>query len=229
MEAILKQNKKVARIIGVFFLVVIAAYATGNGLITSVLDKPDYLSNIYAYKMQIITGALLMLLNSIMVTAIGVMILPILEKHNKTIAFGYFSSRFAEALILAIGVTFLASQIIIGQEYLNGKASDIAYFQALSTLSVKGNYFAYQIAMISLGLGSIMFCYLLYQSKLIPKIASVCGMIGYALLLLGAILELFGFNVGVMLSIPGGLFEIFLGFWLIIKGFNTSETTANIT
>jgi hypothetical protein len=35
----------------------------------------------------------------------------------------------------------------------------------------------------------------------------------------GAIVEIFGVHIGVMLSIPGGLFELIVGLWLIFKGF----------
>jgi Domain of unknown function (DUF4386) len=75
--------------------------------------------------------------------------------------------------------------------------------------------------MVALGLGSLPFCYLLYRSKLLPKIAAIWGNIGYAIFLTGAILEMLGFSVGTMLSIPGGLFEIFSGIWLFVKGFNS--------
>jgi hypothetical protein len=45
--------------------------------------------------------------------------------------------------------------------------------------------------------------------------------VGYAIHLTGGIAEIFGVHVGLMLSVPGGLFEVALGFWLIAKGFNS--------
>jgi hypothetical protein len=45
-------------------------------------------------------------------------------------------------------------------------------------------------------------------------------MIGYIIFLAGTIAEIFGIHIGLMLSIPGGLFEIALPFLLFIKGFN---------
>lgn len=44
-------------------------------------------------------------------------------------------------------------------------------------------------------------------------------MICYAIFLAGAIAEILGIHTGLMLLIPGGLFELVLGFWLLIKGF----------
>ena len=40
--------------------------------------------------------------------------------------------------------------------------------------------------------------------------------------LVGALLEILGFRVGLVLAIPGGLFEFFIAFWLLVKGFNPS-------
>ena len=43
--------------------------------------------------------------------------------------------------------------------------------------------------------------------------------IGYAILAAGTIAEVLVVHIGRVLSIPGGLFEVALGFWLVIKGF----------
>jgi hypothetical protein len=49
----------------------------------------------------------------------------------------------------------------------------------------------------------------------------VWGIVGYAVLLAGSVLELLGHNVVIEIIsvIPGGLFEITLSIWLIVKGF----------
>jgi hypothetical protein len=78
---------------------------------------------------------------------------------------------------------------------------------------------AYQIGQMSLGLGAVFLCLLLFRTRLIPRFLSIWGLVGYAILMAGTIAEIFGIHIGVMLSIPGGVFEVGLGFWLIIKGF----------
>ena len=49
-----------------------------------------------------------------------------------------------------------------------------------------------------------MLCYLLYQSKLVPRPMSVWGFIGYIIFISGTISALFGYSVDVLLDIPGG-------------------------
>ena len=73
------------------------------------------------------------------------------------------------------------------------------------------------------GFGGLLLCYVLYISKLVPRLFSIWGFAGYIVFILGTILELFGYEVGVLLSIPGGLFEISISIWLIINGLKISK------
>lgn len=77
----------------------------------------------------------------------------------------------------------------------------------------------YQVAETLLGLGCLFLCSLLFRARLLPRGLSIWGWVGCAILMTGTIAEIFGFHIGLACSIPGGLFEIALGFWLIFKGF----------
>src|ERR671933_2999260 len=79
---------------------------------------------------------------------------------------------------------------------------------------------AYQIGQLSLGIGAFFLCWLLYRTRLIPQWLAGLGVIGYALHATGAIAEIFGIPISLILLTPGGLFELTLAFWLLIKGFN---------
>ena len=81
----------------------------------------------------------------------------------------------------------------------------------------------YWVAMIGLALGSLFFCRVLLQARLVPRPLAVLGLIGYAALAAGGILELLGYSAGLVLSIPGGLFEVVLGILLVVKGFSSGE------
>lgn len=215
-------TKTTARLVGALFLITTATYLTGNMLIESILGSSDYLALIGENTARVSLSAILMLINCLGVVGIGVLMFPLLKQHNEHIALGYVAARVIESVLLTIGVISLLSLIPISQEYIKG---DSSHLQTLSTLAIKGNFFAYQIAMFVLGIGSLFFCYVLYQSKLIPRFMSAWGLVGYAALAMGGVLELFGFKVGLMYAIPGGLFELALPIWLLIKGFNSSTLT----
>ena len=78
---------------------------------------------------------------------------------------------------------------------------------------------AYQIGQATLGGGALFLCSLLFRARLIPRFLAAWGVIGYAMHLTGAIAEIFGIPISLVLLIPRGLFELGLAFWLLIRGF----------
>ena len=83
---------------------------------------------------------------------------------------------------------------------------------------------AYNFGMITVGVAGLMLCYTFYRARLVPRLLAVWGLVGYAIILCGSVLEVLGFNLLSIHAIPGGLWELFIGVWLIIKGFNPPAT-----
>jgi len=225
----MNSNRKTAIIVGVLFLTSTAAIMLGGEVfIEPILSAPNFLINVSANSTQVIIGLLLALFCGAAVVGIAVMMFPILKKHNESIALGYVGFRVIEAAIIFVSEIILLSLLTLSQEYVKAGAPDASYFQTLGTLAIEGRMWGYQMVMIVCGLGGLMFCYLLYQSKLIPRFLSVLGLIGYAMLLTGALLDTFSVidhlhGAGLIIThLPGGLFEILLPIWLIVKGFNSS-------
>jgi len=81
------------------------------------------------------------------------------------------------------------------------------------------------VAPIVFSIGSLMFYYLLYKSKLLPRWLSGWGLIGATLFLASAFLPLFSYvpsSTLVFLHLPGAVNQMVLAVWLIVKGFNPS-------
>ncbi len=222
-------RQKTARAVGLLFLTATVAYIAGNGLLASILNAPDYLANVYLNRTQVVIGVLLEFIDTAAVVGIGIMLFPIVRKHSEAIALGYVSSRILECAFLVVGGLSSLSLITLSQKYGQAGTQDASYFQTLGTMTMSESHLAYQIAMIALGLGSVMFCYLLYKSKLIPRLLAVWGLVGYGALLTGGFLEILGLKVGLALSVPGGLFEIVFPLWLIFRGFSSSTIGSQAT
>jgi Domain of unknown function (DUF4386) len=75
--------------------------------------------------------------------------------------------------------------------------------------------------MIAVGVAGLILCSMFYRAQLVPRPLAVWGLIGYAILLSGSVLQVLGFNLSSIHAIPGGLWELFIGVWLIAKGFNS--------
>ncbi|TDB69749.1 DUF4386 domain-containing protein [Micromonospora sp. KC723] len=174
--------------------------------------------------MRVSAGALLMLVNSVAVVTIGVIALPVLRAHHEIPAYAYLVARTVEGVMLATGVVFLLLLIPLAHEHADAAADSRTVLAALARVATEGNRYCFQIAMMALGLGSLLFCRVLSRARLVPRHLAGWGLVGYAVFLVGAILELLGYRVGMALSIPGGLFEVALGALLVAKGFPTPVT-----
>ncbi|MEZ5481507.1 MAG: DUF4386 family protein [Porticoccaceae bacterium] len=77
----------------------------------------------------------------------------------------------------------------------------------------------YQLGMIILGIGSISLCKWLLDNRAVPALLARLGLIGYPLLAIGMVMGLIGSeDWAAILLLPGAMFEVILGLWLIIKG-----------
>jgi hypothetical protein len=170
-----------ARIIGAFMLLVFIAFGFGQYFFESENTSEKYI------------GALLIILNSILVLFIGIILKKTLQLYSILIGNIYLIARTIEAIALASIVLNLIPSINISSDYL------------------------YHISMLILGLGSIPMCLGLYKYRISPSWLALWGVIGYTLFAFGFLMELFGKQWSMYLLIFGGLWETTFAFWLIIK------------
>jgi hypothetical protein len=219
----MKTTKATARMFGVFFLLSFISYALGNRLIETLLASPDVLSSVYANKVQFMCGAILMsVLHTCFNIGLAVAMHSIVQAYHAPVSYAYLVSALTATIMLIIGTVFLLLLLPLSDEYVKVGSANANYLQTLSLICKKGNFFSYQIGMTIWGMGGLVLCYALYQFQLVPRLISMWGIFGYVIFIAGTMAELLGYNLGVLLSIPGGLFEIALSIWLIIKGFTFS-------
>lgn len=222
----INQYRTTASVVGAVYLAGFVVGIGGDVLIQSILGAPNYLATISANSMTVIIGALLWLMAVVGDAAHGVLMFPVLKPHNERIAVGYLAARIMDALFIAIMVLFVLIQIPLGGEYLKATAADAAYLQALSSVFTQVKLYAYEMGMTTLGVSGLMLCYTLYKARLVPRWLAIWGLVGYATIFCGMVSEMMGSGLGLASSLPGGLWEVFIGGWLIVKGFSASAAVA---
>ena len=216
-----------ATVVGVVYLAGFVVGIVGIGLIQSVLGAPNHLATVSAKSMTLAIAAILWLMAVAGDAGHGVLMFPILKQHSERMAIGYLAARIVDAIFIAVMVLFVLIQIPLGSEYLKAAASDAPFFQALSALFAQAQLYAYQIGMSALGVSGLMLCYTLYRAMLVPRWLAVWGLVGYAIILFGMLSAVMGSGLSDLSSIPGGLWEMFIGVWLIVKGFNSSAIASH--
>ena len=231
----MNSSKKTARMIGILYLTVMITFTIGMALISPLVNSQDVLTSIYPNRIRIIIGVLFELIEIAAVIGIVVLMVPILKKQNESLALGYAFFRILESVMLVAGAISAYLMVTLSQTYLKTAAQDASYFQILSSLlsSIREGM-GMTILSVFYSLGALIFYGFLYRSRLIPRFLSIWGFVAAVLVFAGAPVEAFGSEKESMLAaavnIPGiamGLNEIFLGVWLIIKGFNPSVTTSS--
>jgi hypothetical protein len=186
------------------------------------LTDPDYLVEISANENQFIVGALLVLTMGLALAMIPVVIYPLLKKYDEALALGYVVFRGALETVtyfaMVIGWLLL---LTLSHEYVQAGAPDDSYYQTLGAVLQEIGGWSDHISAIVFSLGALMFYYVLYQSKLIPRWLSGWGLIGAILVLGVGLAGMFGAELDFLWA-PLALQEMVLALWLIVKGFSPS-------
>ena len=217
-----------ARIVGVLYLAGMVLGIGGNVLILSILTAPNPLPVIAASGTLLAIGAVCWLATVAGDAAHGVLMFPVLKHHSERSAVGYLAARIVDAVIVAVMTLLIVIQIPVGAEFLKAGASDTSYLQALNAVLTEANLYAYDFGMTALGVAGLILCSAFLRTNLIPRPLAVWGLAGYAILLCGSVLQILGFQLNSIHAIPGGLWEVFIGMWLIVKGFSTPASSAEL-
>jgi hypothetical protein len=220
--------KKTARIVGVLYIIGTIAGMLSLVLTGPILGNPDYLVKVSANEIQILAGALFVLIMGFALAMVPVMMFPLLKRYNEALALGYVVFRGALEtimyIVLAISWLFL---IPVSQEYVKAGTPDASYFQTLGAVLLNGHDLIAPVQTIVFCLGALILYYVLYQTKLIPRWLSGWGLIATIPYLAAGLLVFFGFfgslsTSEIVLEFLLALQEMVMAVWLIVKGFNPS-------
>ena len=224
----MKSPRTIATVTGVLFLITfITSIPAAFVLYPPLLNDPNYILSAGADRL-VSLGALLEVI--LMVASIGtaVVLYPLVRRLNETLALGYVAARIVESTIIAVGIISLLSVVTLRQEFAGAAGADAAALVPIGSalVAVHDATFLLGPGLGPLGNG-ILLGYLMYRSGLVPRRMAMLGLIGGPLLLLSFVGVLFGAFEQVSLpaaiaTIPEFLWELSLGIYLIVKGFNMS-------
>ena len=192
-------------------------------------------NNIMANELLFRIGITIELIMSLGLVVLALALYTILKPVNKNLALLAFSLKLVEATIVAVIVlvSFIALQILNGETYLTAFTPE--QLQAFVGLILNAHTTLYSIPMVFLGLDMMIFSYLFFKSKYIPKILAGFGILSFALILIHALMYIIAPKYAAMLIsqiifyVPSGLFEIIIGIWLLSKGIKVPSKNENIS
>ena len=141
----------------------------------------------------------------------AVALFPVLRRVDEATALGFVGSRTLEAAIIVMGVIAMLGVLVAGPA-----APALVSMHDWAFLLGPGTIPA---------VNALLLAPLLLRAGLVPRALPLMGLVGAPLLLVASVGTLFGIidqvsPVGFLSALLIAAWEIGLGFWLVIKGFN---------
>ncbi len=192
-----------------------------------VLDDPRYIVGAAGADISVALGAFLELLLIIANIGTAVVLFPILKRQNEILALGYVTARVVECTFIAVGILSLLTIVTLRQEATAG--ADAASLLTASKSLVALHDWTFLLGpgfFVGVGNGLIL-GYLMYRSALVPRGMAVLGLVGGPLVIASGVGVLLGVIerdgvVQILATIPEVFWELLLGIWPIVRGFNPS-------
>ncbi len=224
---------KAAKVAGFMFLFSLIVPSLNWGFILSKLVVAENIiataNNIMANELLFRLGITIELIMSVGLIVLGLALYIVLKPVNKNLALLALLLKLVEATIAAsiVLVSFIALQ------FLNGDGSITTFtpeqLQVPVGLILNAHTAVFSIPMVFLGLDMMVFSYLFFKSKYIPRVLAGFGILSFALIFIHSLMFIFAPRYATMpinqviFWTPSGLFEIIIGLWLLSKGLKTQQ------
>jgi hypothetical protein len=173
----------------------------------------------------VLWGAVLELIVAFAIVGTGVALFPVLRRQNEGVALGFVTSRLFEAGVITVGILSLLSIVTLHQEAGSTVGADAGSLVIIGQSLVATHDWSFLIGQTLLpGINALLLGSLFYQSRLVPRVIPLMGLIGGPLLISSAIGQVIGINEqysawSAIAVLPIFLWELLLGLWLVFKGF----------
>jgi hypothetical protein len=224
-EQTMNNVNKTSRILGFAFLLQFITSFSSGVFLQSALIVADNVSE-SMIKIANNAGLLRIFILVEMLTALGViflgsMLFITLRKQNEKMALTALGFYILEGAIIATSKLDAFSLLRISQEYATtGQPVNLLAMANLALASVDNGLLLLMLAFCP---GAILFYYLLYKSRLVPRWLSLWGLMTTFPLLIGTVLAILGYEVSMLVYLPYLPFEFVIGLWILIKGIQEEQ------
>jgi Domain of unknown function (DUF4386) len=121
--------------------------------------------------------------------------------------------------------------VTLSREYANAGVAASSAYEVPGALLMAARDSLGEVAVLVFGLGALMYYWVFYQSRLVPRWLSAWGLVAIALVMVSGLLVMLRLTepmstTQVVLALPIAVQEMVMAVWLIAKGFNPSALAA---
>jgi len=170
---------------------------------------------------RVYIGVVLELIVALAGIGTAVALYPVVKRQNEGVSLGFVGTRTLEAAMIFVGAFSLLAVVALRRSGVGAAELPTAH----GLISLHDWTFVLGQGLMP-AVNAVLLGYLLYRSRLVPRILPVIGFIGVPLLLVSATLTMvgtLGYDSGArgLLTLPIAVWELALGIYLTVKGFRT--------
>ncbi len=220
-------NRMRAILTGILFPLTDITAIAGLLLYQPLLTNPLFITTLNVNQNPILLGTLLEIILAACGAGTALVLYPILKKQNQSLALGYVIFRAIESIIILIGVMCMLTVLALRADFL-AVGGDIAMYQTIGKALVTLQKWTFIFGPnIILPINATMLGYLLFKSKLVPRVISSLYLFDAPILFIASMWIVFGVYpqttpFAIIIAMPLLAFEVLFSLYLIIKGFNRS-------
>jgi hypothetical protein len=174
-------------------------------------------------------GALLEIVVAFACIGTAVTLYPVVKRQNESMALGFVATRTLEAAMILVGVASLLSLVALRSTGASGAEATSLTTAGHAFVDLYNAAFLLGQSLVPVA-NALLLGTLLYQSGLVLRVIPLIGLIGAPLQLLAVVLTLFGVvdrasTATGVLVIPIVVWELWLGIYLVVKGFRACPIT----
>ncbi len=219
-------NRRIARIAGVLLLITFVTSIGGLALYSPVLHAAKYIVG-SGEDTRVRLGAFMELFLIVANVGTAVVLFPILRRQNEWLALGWVGERLVECCFIAVGIVSYLTVVTLRHR---GGGADSGSLVAVGTSLIAVRNWTFVLGpgfMDGIGTGLIL-GYLMYRSGLVPRRMAMLGLVGGPLVAMSGLAVVMGIigrgsAAQGIATVPEFLWELLLGFYLMIKGFRPSS------
>jgi hypothetical protein len=222
-------DRRAAVTAGVLFIVATAASLLSTAVEHPVLTGTDYLTRIAENTSRVSAGGLVELVAAGASAGIAISMYPVLRKRSEGLALAAVVFRALEAVMYTVGAVITLSLLNVARQYAQAAALSHGGIRAIGDALIGVREDAILAGVFAFILGALMYYYVLYRSRLVPRWLSGWGIVAELPMLIACLSASFGHTPVTsftILILPIAVQELVLAAWLIFRGFSPSAVQA---
>ncbi len=225
--------RKTALVAGIFYLITFISIPT-LALYGPVKNHRDWILSSSGHT-AVLVGGFLEVIVALAGIGTAVTLYPVVKRQNEGAALGFVAARVLEAAMIFTGAVSLLSLVTLRQDLGGAAGANAAALVTTGASHVAIYNWTFLLSQSLMpGINALLLGSLMYQSRLVPRIIPVVGLIGAPILIITVIATLFAGSVpppsvASLAALPVAAWELSLGVWLVVKGFKPSPITAAMT